>query len=528
MSLVTLLRETPVYMLALSALGLVLAKIVQRAYVSPLWKVPGPALNSFTNIPLKYSIARGQYHAYALRLHAVYGEVVRVGYNQVSVSSLAELRRILSTHDFRKGASYDKVRVLPPSTLSATDPAVNKTRRRQIGNTYALQSVRLYEDAILEHGVVALMRSWDSAVDGSLSKDGQKDGRALVNFYYDFHAMAFDVIGELGFGKSFGIVASGNTRLIDSAYKTLTLGVLKATLPFGGRIQRLFRNLSQARDYTVRCAESAIERRRADIASSSSKHSHDDILQRLIDARDPLTGEPIDAGSLTAEISLMLLAGAGTVTYSLTWILMYLLCNRDVYSRLTAMVRAAFPDRTTVIRYDAAKAALPYLTAVIHESMRMHTVVSNYLPRSVPATEGAHLLDGKYYLPPGTEIDVSLGACHRNPNIWRDPDTFDPDRFMQPDADDRIKDVLWFSSGVRICIGRHLALVEIYNTLANLLLRYDFEPLPGFSEMYPTVDAVPSTTFFNRAPRDPDKTCLVHIKRTAAGSVLYSAATIAT
>ncbi|KAJ1797322.1 hypothetical protein LPJ59_003213, partial [Coemansia sp. RSA 2399] len=75
--------------------------------MTPLWKVPGPTINSFTNIPLKYHIVRGQYHAYALHLHTIYGEVVRVGYNQVSVSNLAELRRILSTHEFRKGESYD-------------------------------------------------------------------------------------------------------------------------------------------------------------------------------------------------------------------------------------------------------------------------------------------------------------------------------------------------------------------------------------------------------------------------------------
>ncbi|KAJ2085828.1 hypothetical protein IW138_006088 [Coemansia sp. RSA 986] len=480
MSIVTLSSASVYHALTLLGLWLV-AKIVSRAYISPLWKIPGPIINSFTNIPLKYNIVRGQYHTYALHLHAMYGEVVRVGYNQVSVSNLAELRRILSTHEFRKGESYDKVRILPPSTLSATDPAINKTRRRQLGNTYSLPSIRLYEDAVLRHGVLSLMRSWDSAIAeiesrNAKAQDGQK---TLVNFYYSFHGMAFDVIGTLGFGKSFGIVDSGNTKPIDAAYKTLTLGVLKATLPFGNKIHWIFRDLNEARNYTVRNARMAIEQRRTDISSAKASYVnrvyYKDILQRLVDARDPFTGEPLGMGSLTAEISLMLLAGAGTVTYALSWTLMYLLYNREVYCTLKRHLRTEFPDKNEAIRYDAAKTKLPYLTAVIYESMRMHTVVSNYMPRRVPDVGGAHLLDGEYFLPPGTEIDISLGACHRNPSIWKDPNTFNPERFMGPDAEERIKDVLWFSSGVRICVGRHLALMEIYSTLANILRRYDIE-----------------------------------------------------
>ncbi|KAJ2556155.1 hypothetical protein EV175_002110 [Coemansia sp. RSA 1933] len=324
--------------------------------------------------------------------------------------------------------------------------------------------------------------------------------------------MAFDVIGSLGFGRSFGIVASGNTQPIDAAYKTLTLGILKATLPFGDTTHLMFRDLVDARDYSVKFATMAIEQRRMDISRNGGEPEHKDVLQRLVDARDPLTSQPLDVGSVTAEISLMLLAGTGTVTYLLTWILLHLLYNREAYNRLTSQIRSVFPNTNVLIRYDNARRMLPYLTAVIYESMRMRTVVSNYMPRRVPAIGGASLLDGKYRLPPGTEIDVSLSAWHRNPGIWENPHTFNPARFMGSNAEDRIKDVLWFSSGVRICVGRYLALAEVYNMLANILRRYDFHLPQHLAQRHPTIADIPSSTFFNQAPQNPERDCMVLIR----------------
>ncbi|KAJ1662170.1 hypothetical protein EV178_006108 [Coemansia sp. RSA 1646] len=458
-----------------------------------------------SNIPLNYNIARGRYHTYIGALHAMYGEVVRVGYNQVSVSNLDELKRILSTHDFRKGQMYEDNGVIAVNSFSAIDPTTSKAKRRQIGSSYSLPSVRLYEDKVLGHGVLSLMQTWNSQL--MLSQDTKK--KALVNFYYGFHGLAFDIIGVLGFGNSFNILSTGDTAIIDQVSKTLNLGILQSSLPFGNYVHRLFRGMVNSRDTLIENTMNTIKKRQQENAAaraSGKEHSaHVDVLQRLVDAHDSLTGEKLDDESIKSEMLLMLAAGTDTTSNTLVWATMCLLHFPGVYKQLKEDIRTAFPDKATVIRYDMARSRVPYLTAFLYEVMRMYPTVSGYLPRRVPP-KGAYLMN-KYHVPFGTEVCVSIGACHRSSIVWEDPEKFDPSRFMGPDAEDRFRDVLAFSAGVRICIGRFLGLVELYTTMANLVHKYDFELPDSIKGKYGSTEDIPGSSFITFAPMYPKNDC---------------------
>ncbi|KAJ1788152.1 hypothetical protein LPJ59_005587, partial [Coemansia sp. RSA 2399] len=266
--------------------------------------MPGPLLNSFSNFPLTFHVVCGTSHKYAEKLHSKYGPVVRVGYNQVSLSGITELKYILSTHDFPKGPMYNAMRSMAPSIFSTTDPNLNKLRRKQMGNAYSLPSVRLYEDKVLEHGVFSLISLWDRQIASSPSRED-----ALVNFHYGFHGMAFDIIGELGFGESFNILATGNTKIIDSVLKLSKLASLKSRVPFSNQLGRLLQDWVDGRNYVLATIRDTIEKRRQATCDSNRKDNanHVDLLQRLIDARDPLSGKPIDDESMIAEVSVLLI-----------------------------------------------------------------------------------------------------------------------------------------------------------------------------------------------------------------------------
>ncbi|KAJ2556157.1 hypothetical protein EV175_002112, partial [Coemansia sp. RSA 1933] len=471
--------------------GLVLAGIwiagvmIRRSYITPLRKIPGPILNRFSNMPLIYNNVLGRYHTYVQRLHETYGDVVRIGYNKVSISSLAELKRILSTHEFRKGQMYEYNGLLVANSFSATDPEISKARRRQIGNSYSLASVRQYEDKILEHGILSLMAHWDL----QLAERKGTDKKARVNYYYGFHGMAFDVIGILGFGRSFNVITTGDTTIIEQVYKTLKVGILQSSMPLGNYMHRLFRDMVKARYTLAMDTLQTIKKRKAENAAAQTKDisaAHSDVLQRLVDAHDPVTGEKMDDEAVKAEMSIMLVAGTDTTSNTLVWATLCLLHYPAVYARLKHEIRSAFPDRSTVIRYDAARTNVPYLTAFLYEVLRMYPAVSGHLPRRVPL-EGACLAN-IYQVPHGTELCISIGACHRNPSVWTDPNTFDPERFMGPDAEDRIRNVMAFSSGVRNCIGRFLGLVELFTTMANLVHKYDFSMPDDIKGRYGSVE----------------------------------------
>ncbi|KAJ2761961.1 hypothetical protein H4S06_000926 [Coemansia sp. BCRC 34490] len=291
-------------------------------------------------------------------------------------------------------------------------------------------------------------------------------------------------------------------------------------IPSGTYLQRLFDDLYSSRQYLSYTVRNAIGRRKQEnteaAALSDSQHgnANHDILQKFLDARDPLTGESLDTDSLESEAFVLLAGGTDTVSNTLSWAITCLLGCPETYQRLKRDIRTAFPDKSTVIHFDEAKAKLPYLTAVIYETMRLHPAVAGYIPRCVPE-QGADILDGKYFLPKGTEIGISLFACNRNKAVWENPTDFDPDRFMGPDSDERIKDIMTFSSGVRMCLGRHIAIAVLHSTLANLILRYDFkQPACKDKRLYDSVGKVPGKSFFTYRVENPKKDCQVIVSHT--------------
>ena len=125
---------------------------------------------------------------------------------------------------------------------------------------------------------------------------------------------------------------------------------------------------------------------------------------------------------------------------------------------------------------------LPDLDACIKEGLRMHPVVGHILERVVPAT-GLTLSDGSI-LPPGTIVGVNPWVVHYKESVFgAKPDEFRPERWLQGASESpaafeaKIKKMkeadLSFGGGNRLCLGRPLALVEVYKVVATLFTKYN-------------------------------------------------------
>ena len=102
--------------------------------------------------------------------------------------------------------------------------------------------------------------------------------------------------------------------------------------------------------------------------------------------------------------------------------------------------------------------SLPYLRAVINESLRMRPN-STPLPRITP-TDKVVSVAGVNGIPPRTRINAFQWFVHRDPKKWHHADTWDPERWLEgekkSDKDSR-ESVLWaFASGPRNCLGNNL------------------------------------------------------------------------
>ncbi|KAI8871584.1 cytochrome P450 [Ramicandelaber brevisporus] len=201
-----------------------------------------------------------------------------------------------------------------------------------------------------------------------------------------------------------------------------------------------------------------------------------DNLQMLIDAVDPETGSRLTHDETVAEELVIMFAGTDTSANTMTWTVDLLFQHPEVFARLEAEILGAFPDPDERITYKAAKELLPYLDAVLLESMRLRTVAAAPLSRVVPS--GGRDLAG-YFFPADTVISASLHVMHNYSALWDEPSRFWPERFLDGPAEvvaERRQQVMPFSIGVRSCIGRQLALVEVVVGLATMIQQFEIRP----------------------------------------------------
>jgi benzoate 4-monooxygenase len=129
------------------------------------------------------------------------------------------------------------------------------------------------------------------------------------------------------------------------------------------------------------------------------------------------------------------------------------------------------PDDDTVTTFDAVK-RLPYLQAVIDESLRLHSTSAIGLPRIVP--DGAPLAAAGHAWVPGTVLSVPSFSIHRDQEVWgADADAFRPERWFEEERKDVMQRTFNpFSFGPRACVGRNLASMELLLIVSSVFRRY--------------------------------------------------------
>ncbi|MEC7525678.1 MAG: cytochrome P450 [Myxococcota bacterium] len=196
----------------------------------------------------------------------------------------------------------------------------------------------------------------------------------------------------------------------------------------------------------------------------------EDLLSMLLEARDAETGESMDDEQLRDEVMTIFLAGHETTANALSWTFYLLGRHPHVARRLADELREVLGDRDPT---TADYGRLAYTQQVFRESMRLYPPA--WIIARAPLEDIE--LDG-YLLPAGSRVFLSPWVTHRHPEIWSDPEGFDPDRFADPKAIDRFA-FFPFGGGPRLCIGHGFAMMEGVLILATLARRFHLELVPG-------------------------------------------------
>jgi cytochrome P450 len=172
-------------------------------------------------------------------------------------------------------------------------------------------------------------------------------------------------------------------------------------------------------------------------------------------------------------------AGSDTTAISLTATIAHLSTHPKVLAKLREEVDDAISKGTVsdpITFRESQK--LPYLHAVIQETLRMHSAVGAPLTRII-GMGGANLA-GQYF-PPGTEVGVNPWVIHCNKDVFgQDASEFELDRRLVNDTEKRAtldRNLFAFGAGPRTCIGKNISLLEMYKVIPQVLGRFDFEVL---------------------------------------------------
>lgn len=222
---------------------------------------------------------------------------------------------------------------------------------------------------------------------------------------------------------------------------------------------------------TLRSAVAAMIRERRELGKTGGREP-DDLMHRLIVARDPETGQSMNDEQLIDNLLTFYLAGHETTAKALTWTL-FLLSRSPEWATALEEEIARVTGGAAVAGEHIDKLVL--VQQVLKESMRLYPPVPIMSRQAVADTR----IDG-HLIRAGTSILMPIYVIHRHTRRWEDPDAFDPTRFA-PGREAKIPRYQYmpFGAGPRICIGMSFAMMEATAMLATMLQHARFAPAEG-------------------------------------------------
>ena len=467
-------------------LAFIFAVLRERLRNRQLWKVPGPRAYAVSRIPLAYDAWKAQSIHKIHHLHQRYGPVVRVGPSQVSFNSLSALRTIFGAGSpFERTSFYSMFDVYGRPNLFTFRPGQeHRERKKLISHMYSNQTVlgphysQVVKDKVA--GYIAML---------------EKEQSPASEIFTSLHYFSLDAISEFVYGDSHGgtKAMAGNLKnrnmirdILDPARRRLSwclvhfpgytrwltsrkgfwevvitrLGLMPMKRPF---------TYSGIREHAL----GAFHSFNSLSSEEQAKYAETTVIGRLFKARQ---NQQLGDMDIASECADHLLAGIDTTADSLMFLIWVLSLprNRPYQDRLREELSHISVDEQGLPE-PKSLTQLPFLNAVLKESLRLYSPLPAFEPRSCPVDV---VVDG-YDIPAGTIVGMSPYCLHREDNVFVRPLAFRPERWLSdkgtllPESDMKNRYFWAFSSGARMCIGMHLANAEMLTLTAALFRKYE-------------------------------------------------------
>ncbi|KAI1162161.1 benzoate 4-monooxygenase cytochrome P450 [Nemania serpens] len=458
-------------LLSLLALGAVFFALhtVHARYRGGLSAVPGPFSASMSNFWKVKAVWLGDMPRRNIEVHRKYGPVVRIGPNHVSFSSPEALHTIHGSRqaypksDFYKPTStpFDGA---PLFTLfSVQDVNYHSSLKKSIGGLYTKAVVLGLEPKVDE-----CLRAFTDKI-SKLIREGEPTPLDMSSWA---HYFAFDCLGELTASKKFGFLQKGqdvNGMIAGSDNVLLKTGFFAQApiLQFARRVMEA-PTASKAVDPVMTYA-SSIVRDRLEKPTPTT-----DMLNNFIHLQQSQP-DRLSTREIIGALYINLMAGHDVLAVTLRSVLYHVARAPQVEKKLRselATLETNYPISVPVP--FSALQELPYLDAVIQESLRIHGNLGLVNERVTPP-EGA-FIDG-YHIPGGTIVGINPWVIHRNAKIFGDDvDDFRPERWLDGDGRqiaEMRRNLFSFGAGPRMCIGKNIATMQLFKFISEFYRHFE-------------------------------------------------------
>jgi cytochrome P450 len=405
---------------------------------------PAGSWGPFSRDPLGFLEALAREHGPVARF--------RVGGRAVFLLSDPELVRevlVVQPDAFRKDRGLEMARVMLGDGLLTSDGETWR-RHRRLAQPAFHPDRTLAAAAVMARRAAARVARW---------RDGE-----VLDAHREMSALALEIVAEALFGADVAGDVPAIGRALDAAVDAFTM----RRIP----LARLLDRLPVPSTLRVRRARRTLDAivYRMIAARRAGGVGGDDLLGRLLAARDADGGGALSDAELRDEAMTIFLAGHETTANALAWAIDLLGRNAGARSRLEAEADAVLAGRPP----EAADAArLPVARRVLAESMRL------YPPAWTLARQALRdVRVGGFVLPAGATAMASQWVIHRDARLFPDPARFDPDRFL-PERRAALPRLAYFpfGAGPRICLGEGFAWAEGTLALAAIAARVRLVPL---------------------------------------------------
>ncbi|EWG41713.1 hypothetical protein FVEG_03770 [Fusarium verticillioides 7600] len=201
-----------------------------------------------------------------------------------------------------------------------------------------------------------------------------------------------------------------------------------------------------------------------DPAAHRVRRGRQTVFDAILDA------EPDHSTKGLVDVAFSLvIGGTETTVTTITYGVWCILKNPNVEKKMLEELRTVETNSDGLVEYPNLM-NLPYLTAVIHKTLRISSPAPGILTRLVSSGGTKY---GSHFLPADTSVSTAQRLIHYDPVLFPEPETFMPERWLDNSDKASKKNLIPFGKGPRMCVGLNLSYMQAYVFLGNLIRRFD-------------------------------------------------------